>query len=103
MQTSKEVKSTATPTYNHTVQFKISAAEVTNKTVVLQVWNRDLLATSTLFVQVFDKDTFSKDDPLGEVQIPLWHTDVNKVAKIIHSHLYFAISREERPGRICTQ
>lgn len=24
------------------------------------------------FDQVWDKDSFSKDDPLGEVQMPLW-------------------------------
>merc|ERR1719397_265091 len=66
MQTSNQVKSTANPTYNHTVHFKVSPAEVANKTVVLQV---------------FDKDTFSKDDPLGEVQIPLWHTDVYKATE----------------------
>ena len=23
-------------------------------------------------MQVFDKDTFTKDDPIGEVQVPLW-------------------------------
>ena len=79
MQTSNQVKSTANPIYNHTVHFKISPAEVANKTVVLQVWNHGLLPISELSFQVFDKDTFSKDDPLGEVQIPLWHTDVYKV------------------------
>ena len=43
MQTSNQVKSTANPTYNHTVHFKISPAEVANKTVVLQVRDHDLL------------------------------------------------------------
>ena len=42
VQNSNQVKSTANPTYNHTVHFKISPAEVTNKTVVLQVWHHDL-------------------------------------------------------------
>ena len=79
MQTSNQVKSTANPTYNHTVHFKISPAEVANKTVVLQVRDLDLLPMSIKFFQVFDKDTFSKDDPLGEIQIPLWQTDVYKV------------------------
>ena len=40
------------------------------------------------YLQVFDKDTFSKDDPLGEIQIPLWQTDVYKVLpEKDHSHL----------------
>ena len=38
--------------------------DVTRRTVVLQVW---------------DDDKFSKDDPVGEVQIPLWEMDLYKV------------------------
>ena len=27
--------------------------------------------------QVYDKDTFSKDDAIGEVQVPLWTVDLS--------------------------
>ena len=30
-------------------------------------------------MQVWDHDKFSKDDPCGEVQIPLWEIDLSKV------------------------
>ena len=29
--------------------------------------------------QVIDKDTLSKDDPMGEIQIPLWEMDLFNV------------------------
>ena len=31
----------------------------------------------TLVFQVYDKDTFSKDDAIGEVQVPLWTVDLS--------------------------
>jgi len=60
----KVVKNNASPTYNQNFVFRLPFEDVTSKTIVLQV---------------FDSDTFSKDDPLGEVQIPLWLLDVFQV------------------------
>ena len=62
----KVVKNSANPNFNQTLTLKMSAVEVSSKTVVLQV---------------FDQDTFSKDDPLGEAQLPLWTLDTNQVRK----------------------
>ena len=31
----------------------------------------------TIVFQVYDKDTFSKDDAIGEVQVPLWTVDLS--------------------------
>ena len=33
----------------------------------------DDVRRKTIVFQVYDKDTFSKDDGLGEVQVPLWN------------------------------
>ena len=53
------------PLYNETFSYQIPVVEVTGKTLVLQVW---------------DHDRFTKDDPVGEVQIPLWEIDLYKVS-----------------------
>ena len=31
----------------------------------------------TIVFQVYDKDTFGKDDGIGEIQIPLWQVDLD--------------------------
>jgi len=60
----KTVKSNSNPLFNETFVYQIPVVDVTRRTVVLQVW---------------DDDKFSKDDPVGEVQIPLWEMDLYKV------------------------
>ena len=49
------------PGWSETFTFPVSVTDIVSKTVVLQV---------------VDKDTLSKDDPMGEVQIPLWEMDL---------------------------
>ena len=49
------------PGWGETFTFPVSVTDIVSKTVVLQV---------------VDKDTLSKDDPMGEVQIPLWEMDL---------------------------
>ena len=44
-------------------------------------WGK-IIADPKLFFcvhQVIDKDTLSKDDPMGEIQIPLWEMDLFNV------------------------
>lgn len=53
----KVVKS-LNPTYNDEFSFVLSPIDVKKKTIVFQV---------------YDQDTISKDDGLGEVQVPLWN------------------------------
>jgi len=31
----------------------------------------------TIVFQVFDSDKISKDDPIGEVQVPVWQLNLN--------------------------
>eukprot|EP00092_Neocalanus_flemingeri_P001913 GFUD01002043.1.p1 GENE.GFUD01002043.1~~GFUD01002043.1.p1 ORF type:complete len:1721 (-),score=424.93 GFUD01002043.1:78-4745(-) len=60
----KVVKNNSNPLYNETFVYQIPIVEVTRKTIILQVW---------------DYDTLSKNDPVGEVQIPLWEMDLHNV------------------------
>ena len=63
-------------------------------------WEASFLSTWTIVnSQVFDKDTFSKDDPLGEVQIPLWHLDINKVGHVPLAVLH-QLSPQHFPTRL---
>jgi len=52
----KVMKNNLDPTFNDEFSFVISPTDVIKKTIVFQVWDSDL----------------GKDDPLGEVQVPLW-------------------------------
>ena len=45
-------------------------------TVTLQLSPNDVRKKTIVF-QVFDKDTFGKDDGIGEIQIPLWTVDLD--------------------------
>ena len=42
---------------------------------------------------MFDQDTFSKDDPLGEVQIPLWVLDTDQVTTFVFTKLEGILSQ----------
>ena len=55
------MKKNYNPQFNETFSFPISVTDVVSKTVVMQV---------------IDKDMITKDDPVGEVQIPLWEMDL---------------------------
>ena len=57
----KVVKKNFNPQFNETFTYPISVTDVVSMTVVFQV---------------IDKDMMSKDDPVGEVQIPLWEMDL---------------------------
>jgi len=58
----KIVKNNLNPVYNDEFSFVLSPNDVRKKTIVFQV---------------FDKDTFGKDDGIGEIQIPLWTVDLD--------------------------
>ena len=45
-----------------------------------------------IYFQVIDKDTISKDDPMGEVQIPLWETDLYNVNDQVVYVIYVSFS-----------
>jgi len=60
----KVVKNNSNPLFNETFVYQLPVSDVTRKTIIMQVW---------------DHDKFSKDDPCGEVQIPLWEIDLSKV------------------------
>ena len=57
----KTQKKNFNPTFNETFSYQLPVVEFPGKTVVLQV---------------FDWDMMSKDDAVGEVQIPLWDLDM---------------------------
>ena len=56
----KTVKNSVSPTWNEEFGWEISHEKVSELTASLRV---------------FDDDKLSKDDPLGEVVIPLWQVD----------------------------
>jgi len=58
----KIVKNNLNPVYNDEFSFVLSPNDVRKKTIVFQV---------------YDKDTFGKDDGIGEIQIPLWQVDLD--------------------------
>jgi len=64
LEKTKTVKNNSSPLYNETFVYQIPVTEIPRKTIVLQVW---------------DYDKLSKNDPVGEVQIPLWEMDLYKV------------------------
>ena len=53
----KVIKKSSNPDFNDSYSFFVNISEARRK---------------TLAMQVFDKETYMKDDPIGEVQIPLW-------------------------------
>merc|ERR1719450_50061 len=55
-------KKTLNPEFNQIFEFPVTKRDAMNKTIVFQV---------------FDSDKLSKDDPIGEVQIPLWQLNLN--------------------------
>ena len=57
----KTQKKNFNPTFNETFTYSLPVVDVPSKTVVLQV---------------VDWDMMSKDDAVGEVQIPLWDIDL---------------------------
>ena len=60
----KTQKKNFNPTFNETFTYSLPVVDVPSKTVVLQV---------------VDWDMMSKDDAVGEVQIPLWEIDMHSV------------------------
>jgi len=54
----KMISNNQNPVFNDEFSFVLKPDDVRRKTIVFQV---------------YDKDTFSKDDGLGEVQVPLWN------------------------------
>jgi len=58
----KTMKKNYNPVFNETFSYPISITDVMTKTVVLQV---------------VDDDKISKDDAVGEIQIPLWKIDLH--------------------------
>merc|ERR1712127_434301 len=56
----KVMKNNLNPTFNDEFSFVISPTDVLKKTIVFQVWDQDI----------------GKDDPQGEVQVPLWKEKV---------------------------
>jgi len=54
----KMISNNQNPVFNDEFSFVLKPDDVRRKTIVFQV---------------FDKDTFSKDDGIGEVQVPLWN------------------------------
>ena len=58
----KVVKSEMNPQFNETFRFQIPLAEIQRK---------------TLFLQIMDWDRFTKNDPIGEIHIPLNQVDLS--------------------------
>ena len=62
----KPVKNSSNPVFNHSVNYEIRQADLMNQ---------------TLYLQVFDWDRFSKNDPIGEVKLQLGYLDLSSILK----------------------
>ena len=47
--------------------------------------------------QVYDKDTFSKDDGIGEVQVPLWTRDLDTVTEVTQELAPISRGKDNKP------
>ena len=63
----KVVKNNSNPVFQETMKFQVPQDKVQDKTIVLQVMDKDLL---------------SKDDKIGEVQIPLNRVDLSRKIQV---------------------
>ena len=82
----KTVKNSVSPAWNEEFGWEIS---------------HDKVSELTASLRVFDDDKLSKDDPLGEVVIPLWQVDfasgateeikhLQPISKVLKDHIFYS-------------
>jgi Ca2+-dependent lipid-binding protein len=74
----KTVKNNPNPAWNETFRFNVST-DVT-RTCFYPEFSFQIpdMASKTIILQVYDWDMLSKNDPIGEVHIPLSHFDFSR-------------------------